>query len=282
MTRRCLKGIALVLLGVVLASAAHGETVYPARTGRVVDEAGLLSQQVRDSLTRQLAEHERTTSNQVVVVTVRSLQGLQIEAYSLVLANRWGVGQAGRNNGVVLLVAPNERRVRIEVGIGLERRLTNAIAADIIEQRMLPAFRAGRQEAGIQDGVNGILAALGDAYQMVERPRWSAQTDDEVDKLRVMVAVIAVLIAIAFVVAVLNALMGGRLLNSLSSAAGNWRSDDDDQWDRGSRRFKNTSRPSRSSTWSDSSRDSSWGGGGRSFGGGGGGSFGGGGASGRW
>jgi uncharacterized protein len=202
-TRDWLKGIALVLLGVVLASAARGETVFPARTGRVVDEAGLLSQPARDSLTRQLAEHERTTSNQVVVVTVRSLQGLQIETFSLALASRWAVGQAGRNNGVVLLVAPNERQVRIEVGIGLERRLTNAIAADIIEQRMLPAFRAGRPEAGIQDGVSGILAALGDAYQMVERPRQSPQ-GTWTDWLPFAITPQILLIAVIFLVVAFN------------------------------------------------------------------------------
>jgi uncharacterized protein len=269
-TRDWLKGIAIVLLGIVLASAARGETVFPARTGRVVDEAGLLSQPARDSLTRQLAEHERTTSNQVVVVTVRSLQGMRIEVFSLALANRWAVGQARRNNGVVLLVAPNERQVRIEVGIGLERRLTNAIAADIIEQRMLPAFRAGRPEAGIQDGVNGILAALGDAYQMVERPRWSPQADEAGGRL-IPIPLIAVLVGIGLVVILLNVLTGGRLFNSGSGGGHGWRSDDDD-WQFGGR----------------SSSRSSFGG--HGFGGGssfsshssGGGSFHGGGASGHW
>jgi uncharacterized protein len=214
----------------------------------------------------------------VVVVTVRSLQGMQIEAYSLALANIWAVGQAGRNNGVMLVVAPNERQVRIEVGIGLERQLTNAITADIIERRMLPVFRAGRQETGIEEGVAGILAALGDGYQMVERPRWSARTDQD-DGLLVAVAVIAVLIVIAFVVAVLNALTGGRLLISLPSATDNWRSDD--EWGHSSHRFGDGSRSGRSSTWGDTSGHSSWGGG-HSFGDGGGGSFRGGGASGRW
>lgn len=258
-TRDWLKGIALVLLGVVLASAARADPDFPTYTGRVVDEAGLLSQPVRDNLTRQLAEHERTTSNQVVVVTVRSLQGMQIEAFSFALANRWAVGQAGRNNGIVLLVAPNERQLRIEVGVGLERRLTNAIAADIIEQRMLPAFRAGRPEAGIQDGVSGILAALGDSYQMVERPRQSPQgtwTDWLPFKITpqvLAVAAIFLVVAFNFLRDMLWPVPGG-------GGAMGWRSDSDD-W--GS---------SRHSSFHSSSSHSS----------GGGGSFHGGGASGHW
>ena len=95
MTSNWVKGIALVLLCVVFAGVARGDTVFPVRTGSVVDEAGLLSQKARDKLSRQLAELETTTSNQVVVVTVRSLQGMQIEAYTLALANKWAVGQAG-------------------------------------------------------------------------------------------------------------------------------------------------------------------------------------------
>jgi uncharacterized protein len=257
-TRGWLKGVAFVLLCVAFAHAAPAAT-FPARTGRVVDQAGLLSQLVCDSLTRRLAEHERTTSNQVVVVTVQSLQGMQIEAYSLALASRWAVGQAGRNNGVVLLVAPNERQVRIEVGIGLERRLTDAIAADIIEQRMLPAFRAGRPEAGIQEGVNGILAALGDAYQMVERSRQSPQgsaTDGRSSRTPSSASGVGVILIIFVVIFLFSKIWGG----SGTAGRSSWRSDDDDDW-----------RSSRRSSFGSSRSHSS-----------GGGSFRGGGASGRW
>jgi uncharacterized protein len=261
-TRDWLRGIALVLLCVVLANAARAAT-FPARTGRVVDEAGLLSQQARDSLTHQLAEHERTTSNRVVVVTVRSLQGMQIEAFSLALANRWAVGQAGRNNGVVLLVAPNERQARIEVGIGLERRLTNAIAADIIEQRMLPAFRAGRREAAVQQGVDGILAALGDRYQMVERPRQGPQ-GAWTDGLPFGLTPHTLLIGVVFLIVAGYFLRDLLLPYSGTGGRNTWRSDDDD-W--GSSRHSSIGGFSSHS----SSHHSS-----------GGGSFHGGGASGRW
>jgi uncharacterized protein len=262
MIRDWLKGIALVLVCAVFGSAARGETVFPTHTGRVVDEAGLLSQQARDSLTRQLADHERTTSNQVVVVTVRSLQGMQIDAFSLALANHWAVGQAGRNNGVVLLIAPNERQVRIEVGSGLERQLTNAIAADIIEQRLLPAFRSGRPEAGIRDGVNGILAALGDGYQMVERPRESLQgnwADGQWLSILPLALVFGVILFVIFGGLLRSVLMPG----SGTGPGSTWRSDNDG--------WLSSSHSRSHSSFSSSGSHSS-----------GGGSFHGGGASGHW
>ena len=222
MTSNWVKGIAFVLLCVVFAGVARGDTVFPVRTGSVVDEAGLLSQKARDKLSRQLAELERTTSNQVMVVTVRSLQGMQIEAYTLALANKWAVGQAGRNNGIVLLVAPNERQMRIEVGIGLERHLTNAMTADIIERRMLPAFRAGRPEDGIQQGVDSILVALSDSYQMAERPQASQPVNQPREQQRKTPGVV-VLIGIVLFVFALNMLNGRQLLDVGSRDSDTWR-----------------------------------------------------------
>ena len=205
--------IACVLLALCLAQSARADAVFPARTGRVVDQASLLSQSTRDRLTALLAEHERNTTNQVVVVTVRSLQGMRVEAYALALANRWGVGQSGRNNGVLLLVAPTERSVRIEVGTGLERTLTNRIAADIIDNRMLPAFRTGRYEAGIDQGVNGILAAIGNAYEFVEQAP-SRQSDNPftIDGKDLFVGVL--MIGVAAVAAIWKRFAGGELGDS--------------------------------------------------------------------
>jgi uncharacterized protein len=102
------------------------------------------------------------------VVTVPSLHGRRIEDFGLRLGNSWGVGQAGKNNGVLLIVAPNERKVRIEVGLGLEPVLTNRRASGIIEDRILPNFRSGRMEQGIVAGVDGILAVL-DQGSVAER-----------------------------------------------------------------------------------------------------------------
>jgi uncharacterized protein len=149
---------------------AFADLQLPALTGRVVDLANVLSPAQEAALTEQLAAHEQRTSNQVVVATVPSLQGYDIERFAVELFRAWGLGQKDRNNGVLLLVAPNERAVRIEVGYGLEGTLTDALSADIIQNRILPRFRAGDVPGGITSGVDGILAAIEGTYQPVAPP----------------------------------------------------------------------------------------------------------------
>ena len=124
-------------------------------TGRVVDQAGLIDTATEATLTQRLAALEARTSDQLVVVTVPTLAGQPIEKYSLNLANAWGVGDADLDNGVLLMVAPNERKVRIEVGLGLEGLLTDAKAAEVIEL-MLPHFREGGMQQGITTGIGAI------------------------------------------------------------------------------------------------------------------------------
>lgn len=138
---------------------------FPALTGRVVDNAGLLSPALENRITKQLEQHEAATSNQVVVVTLPSLQGTSIEDYGYQLGRHWAIGQADRNNGVLLIVAPNQRKVRIEVGYGLEGDLPDAISKTIIEQEILPAFRNSDFPGGITAGVNAILAAIEGSYE---------------------------------------------------------------------------------------------------------------------
>ena len=140
----------------------------PKLSGRVVDDANLIAPSVEAQLTRRLAALETRTTDQLVVVTVPSLGGHAIEQYGLRLGNGWGIGQKGKNNGVLLIVAPNERKVRIEVGQGLEAVLTNSEAKRIIEQAMLPRFRSGDIEQGIISGVDGILEVI-DAGSSAER-----------------------------------------------------------------------------------------------------------------
>jgi uncharacterized protein len=128
-------------------------------TGRVVDQANLLDPATEQALSNRLAELEAKTSDQLVVVTINTLDGQPIENRSLELANSWGIGRADVDNGVLLLVAPNERKVRVEVGLGLEGLLTDQKAASII-QTMLPHFREGRIQDGIIGGVSGIETLL--------------------------------------------------------------------------------------------------------------------------
>jgi len=159
--------VSLGLLGLlfwatgVVAQQGSDDTALPALTGRVVDEAGLLDTQAEARLTQMLAAHEQATGEQVVVVTVPDLQGQSIEEYGVELGRSWGIGQQGEDNGALLIVARDDRRVRIEVGYGLEGRLTDAQSSIIINRILLPAFRQGEFERGIVEGTQAIISVLG-------------------------------------------------------------------------------------------------------------------------
>ncbi|PNG36422.1 TPM domain-containing protein [Pseudomonas protegens] len=153
--------IGLVLLLWVFAVSAQAELRFPALTGRVVDDAQMIEPSVRAQLTRQLQAHEQATSEQVVVVTLPDLQGASIEDYGYQLGRHWGIGQKDKNNGALLIVARDERKLRIEVGYGLEERLTDAQASVIINQVITPAFKTGQFSKGISDGVSAMLLVLG-------------------------------------------------------------------------------------------------------------------------
>jgi len=132
----------------------------PELTGRVVDNANLLTPAREAGTTAQLAALEAQTSDQLVVVTTPSLGGRTIDQYGLALGNQWHVGQRGKDNGVLLIVAPNEHQVRSEVGYGLEAILTNDRAGQIIQQSILPQFRANHYPEGIRAGTDAIIALL--------------------------------------------------------------------------------------------------------------------------
>jgi uncharacterized protein len=152
----------LFLLAIAVVQAA--EPQFPPLTGRVNDRAGLLSERDESELEAALARFEAETTNQIVVVTVESLQGLPIEDYGYQLGRHWGIGQEGKDNGALLIVAPEEREMRIEVGYGLEGELTDAQSRTIIETRILPHFRQGDFTAGVKAGVAGMIETLGGSY----------------------------------------------------------------------------------------------------------------------
>ncbi|WP_298467877.1 TPM domain-containing protein [uncultured Erythrobacter sp.] len=126
-------------------------------TGRVVDAADLFDAQYEDGLTRKLGQLEQDTQVQLVVATTPDLKGQTIEQYSLDLANAWGIGSVERDDGLLLLVAPTERRVRIEVGYGLEASVKDEEAAQIIQDDILPHFRKGDFEVGVAEGVDSLI-----------------------------------------------------------------------------------------------------------------------------
>lgn len=151
-----------VLLVVAISAATRFSFAqeYPTSVGYVNDFAGIVSQDQAEKLTFEIKDFDAKTTIEIAVVTVPSLQGYSIETYTLGLAKTWGVGKKDKNNGVVLLVAQNERKVRIEVGRGLERMLSNSVSGQIIQNDILPHFRANRMGDGIVAGVHRIMEHL--------------------------------------------------------------------------------------------------------------------------
>ncbi len=181
MTRgwRRIGSASLILLGLLGVACALD---FPALSGRVVDDAGILDTTAVNTITADLARLESRTRDQLVVATVKSLQGASIEEYANQLFRHWQLGQKETNNGVLLLIAPNERRARIEVGYGLEGSLTDATSRLIIENRVLPFFRSGDFSGGVKGGVDALVtllvAAAEDRGEVVAPPSASRDRDD--------------------------------------------------------------------------------------------------------
>jgi len=152
-------GLALWLLACV--GVAQAALTFPALTGRVVDSAQMIDPAVRQQITDQLQALEQSRGDQIVVVTVPDLQGVPIEDYGYQLGRQWGIGQKGKDNGALLIVARDERKLRIEVGYGLEGVLTDAQSWVIINQVIAPAFKTGNYSKGISDGVAAMLQVVG-------------------------------------------------------------------------------------------------------------------------
>ncbi|MGO4686336.1 TPM domain-containing protein [Brevundimonas sp. 2YAF1] len=152
--------LSLALLAVLPGLARAADIQFPALTGRVVDDANLLTPEQEQALTGKLATLEQQTGDQLVVVTLPSLQDQPIEDYGYRLGRAWGIGSKEKDNGALLIVAPVERKVRIEVGYGLEGVLTDALSAQIIQNQILPAFRTGDFAQGIDAGVDAVIGQL--------------------------------------------------------------------------------------------------------------------------
>jgi uncharacterized protein len=243
----------VVLLWAVVAACA---VTFPPLSGRIVDQANVIPVDVRNAIEPKLIDLEAQSGIQLVVATVASLENQEIEPYANELFRTWRLGEKAKNNGVLLLVAPNQRRVRIEVGYGLEGTLTDALAKVIIANAITPRFKAGDFGGGISRGVDDIITVLTvDASEWQKRPSLrldSQQTSDPVNWL--IVALLIALVTLLIVSPGFRWFFLNVVLNLLVNSGG-----------------------SRSS-------GGSYGGGGSSGGGfsGGGGSSGGGGASGSW
>jgi uncharacterized protein len=142
------------------AAASSSAAKFPALTGRVVDGANVLALEQELALGRKSEALEAATGRQFVIVTVPTLDGQDIAVYTRDLGRHWGIGRKGHNDGVILLVAPTERKVRIAVGYGLEKTLPEALCRQIIDDHMLPRFRAGDLAGGIQAGADALTTRL--------------------------------------------------------------------------------------------------------------------------
>lgn len=251
--------LAAVWLIAVPAFAQQGPS-FPPLSGRVIDHGDLISDAKEQALADRLAALERDTTDQVVVVTVADLQGYEIDDYGYQLGRAWGIGQAGKNNGVLLIIAPNERKVRIEVGYGLEGVLTDALSALIIQNDILPSFKEGFYERGIEQGVDAIDRQLRLDPAEAQARAAAAETPKSSPPFGV-----AAVIALIFIMLMLRMIGGGGRGRRRPSGLGPvmiWAA---------------------SEAMRNSGRGGGFGGGGGGGGfGGGGGSFGGGGASGGW
>ena len=240
------------------APAFSADPEFPKLTGRVVDGADLLSATEENELNADLEALEAKSTDQLVVVTLPSLQGYEIEEFGYKLGRHWGIGQKDKDNGVLLIVAPNERKVRIEVGRGLEPLLTDALTRLIIENGILPRFRSGDFAGGIAAGVSDIIAVLrGDAEEL--KARALTQQNTELDLFAVIFIVIWLIIFFSIMWSVIQSIRQG------NSSAASGKKKGSSGW-----------------TWgSGGSSGGGWSSGGGGFSGGGG-SFGGGGSSGGW
>ena len=151
----------------ILTTMLYATPNFPKLTGRVVDNANILSISTKSQLNLMLENLEQNSSNQLVVVTLKSLQGYDISDFGYQLGRYWGIGQKGKNNGALLIVAPNERKVRIEVGYGLEGDLTDAISSVIIQTKILPYFKKSNFDEGILSGVKAIIGVIKGTYKPV-------------------------------------------------------------------------------------------------------------------
>jgi uncharacterized protein len=261
---------AFVLLLLLVAAPAAAQD-FPKLTGRVVDGANIIPPADEAALTRKLEAVETASSRQLVVATVPSLQGYDIADYGYQLGRHWGIGQKGANNGMLLLVAPTERKVRIDVGYGLEPIMTDALSHQIITQQILPAFKRGDYPGGINAGADAIIAQLQAPLEQAEQKALAAQQAQRQSRgSGGGGGSIFPLIfwGVVFIFFILPMLRGGRRGRRHRRGSGVW-------------------------VWGPGLGGGGWGGGGGGFGsggfggggggfGGGGGSFGGGGASGDW
>ena len=260
-----LRRLLLILALLFFIPATQAQT-FPKLTGRVVDDANLLSPSQEQALTSKLASLEQQSGRQLVVATLPDLQGYDISDFGYQLGRAWGIGSKDKNDGALLIIAPNERKVRIEVGYGLEGIMTDALSSQIIRNAVTPRFKAGDMPGGIDAGVDAIgkLLTLPPEEAKALAAQADAQARDASDDGGGFMVIFWLFVVAIIVMSMLSS--RGRKGRRYRGGAGPII-----LWGPGDSGFGGGG----GSSWG----GGSWGGGGFS---GGGGSFGGGGASGDW
>ncbi len=272
-----LRSLLLALALLILPQAAGAQT-FPPLSGRVVDAANLLDPAQKQQLEALSVDVEKVAQRQFVVATIPDLQGYPIEDYGYKLGRAWGIGQKEANNGIILILAPTEHKVRIEVGYGLEPIMTDALSQSIIDDQILPKFRSGDMPGGILAGAQAIAeqmkappeaaeARVKAAAAAPQRARSSGSSSDG------FVAIFWIVILLFIVLPIIARRAGGRRYRGGRGPVVIWGPGMGGGWGSGGSSWGS------GSGWS-SGGGSDWGGGGGFSGGGG--SFGGGGASGSW
>lgn len=188
----------LVIVFTLFAALAFAAPNYPELTGRIVDQAGILQASTRAGLESKLRDLENKSGIQLVVASLKSLDGYDIETYANGLFRYWKLGEAKKNNGVLFLVAPNERKMRIEVGYGLEGSLTDALSKVILTSAVSPRFKAGDYNGGVERGVEGIIEVLsGDSAEWVKKVPPQPTLFDQLFPLLIFVLFIFIFIYMA-------------------------------------------------------------------------------------
>jgi uncharacterized protein len=195
-------GLHAALFGLLLGATGALALELPALTGRVVDQANVLSPDTRAALTAKLKDLEDKSGIQLVVATVSSLGGQEIEPYANQLFRDWKLGEAKKNNGALFLIAPNEHRMRIEVGYGLEGTLTDATSSIIIANAVAPRFKTGDFNGGVARGVDDIITTLTtDSADWQKRPEFRAKDSSDVAGGVAALLVIAIVLFVFFLIA---------------------------------------------------------------------------------
>jgi uncharacterized protein len=204
-------GLLLCLATLLTAASAWAAApTFPPLTGRVVDAADILPAEVEADLSRKLEVLEAQTQRQLVVATLADLQGYEIEEYGYQLGRSWGIGQQGVNNGVLFLVAPAQRKVRIEVGYGLEGVLTDALSSLILQTQVLPRFKSGDMAGGVVAGTDALIEQLTldapAAQQRLAAAEAAAGASEAIDPQVVM---FLVFVALWIVISIMRRRRGG-------------------------------------------------------------------------